>query len=48
MAGTKLCDPSLISASLVALEMSIAHIIKRFTNVLFTVSYTVSETLTSL
>jgi len=32
----KLCDPSLTCANLSALEMNIAHIIKRCTNVLFT------------
>jgi len=32
----KLCDPSSTRANLSALEMSIAHIIKRYTNVLFT------------
>jgi len=32
----KLCDPSLTRANLSALEMSITHIIKRYTNVLFT------------
>jgi len=32
----KPCDPSLIRANLNALEMSIAHVIKRCTNALFT------------
>jgi len=32
----KLCDPSLTCANLSALEMSIAHVIKRYTNVMFT------------
>ena len=33
---TELCDPSLTRANLSALEMTIAHNVKRYTNVLFT------------
>jgi len=35
----KLCDPSLTRANISALEMSISHIIKCYTNVLFTSLY---------
>jgi len=35
----KLCDLSLTRANLSALKITIAHIIKRYTNVLFTLLY---------
>jgi len=37
-----LCDPSLTRANLSTFEISIAHIIKRYTNVLFTSLYFMS------
>ena len=48
VAGKNLCDPSLIRANLSALEMSISHIIKHYTNVLFTVYFTYSQYALSL
>ena len=39
----KLSDPSLKRANLSALEVSVAHVIKRYTNVLFTYLLTYSR-----
>ena len=48
MAGDNVCDALLIRANLSALEVSIAHIIKRYTNVLFSYLLAVSILLTAL
>jgi len=44
----KLCDPSLTRANLGVLQMSIAHVIKPYTNVMFTFFYLFQQSIKTI